>query len=208
MRVTTVVLLSLILLLNIVLFVLSVVQANSPNVGEKFRSTEQEHWGFNKVRNMSCGSEVRHPIRYMFESDKDLSQRYEYCPWRSGVTWWRCISMIFLIIGAVVSMGILGKKSPANDSAAIWQDPKNVLRAMLIPLGVCGFNMFLLMCTDAGAVNLSQNWCNSFAESMRDLNPVTCDLTPFVLTVIFDFFAIFVLGIGCFDHFPSSIEEI
>jgi len=185
MRVSLVVLLSLIIAFNIVLFILSVVQANSPNVADSFPSPTIEHWGFNKD-NTSCDEFPQVPLRFMYQSFQSAPYRWDYCPWKSKNTWWRSVSMIFLILGSVLLIGVLAKRSPASNSAAIWQNPKNVLRALLIPSGVMGINMFLLMCFDASAVNQSQVWCNNLADS-SSTDPVTCDFTPFVVTCIFDF---------------------
>jgi len=187
MRISLSVFLSLIILLNIILFILSVLQANTPNAAEAFPSSQTEHWGYNK-QNSTCEDYPYVPVRFMYQSQQSLPQRYEYCSWKSRNTWWRSISMILLLIGAAVVLPILAKKSPASDSAAIWQDPKNVLRALLIPTGIMGINMFLLMCFDASAVNMSQQWCvDELQQPGENSNPVTCDYTPFIVTVIFDF---------------------
>jgi len=187
MRISLTILLSLIILFNIVLFILSVLQANTPNAAEAFPSSLTEHWGYN-ILNSTCDEFEYLPVRYMLQSQQSFQQRYEYCSWKSRNTWWRSISMIFLLIGAAILLPILSKKSPASYSAAIWQDPKNVLRALLIPTGIMGINMFLLMCFDASAVNISQGWCIDVLQpQMANTNPVTCDYTPFIVTVIFDF---------------------
>jgi len=186
LRVTHIILLSLIILTNIVVFILSVVQANNPNVADEFPSPTINHWGYNKD-NTSCAEFDSYPLRFMYASNATLAKPWEYCPWTSRNTWWRSVSMIFLLIGAALMMGIVAKKSPANNSAAIWQDPKNVLRALMIPAGISGVNMFLLMCFDAGAVNVSQTWCDNYAGSMASIDAVTCDYTPFVVTTVFDF---------------------
>jgi len=187
MRFSLVIFLSLIILCNIVVFILSVVQATNPNVSNSFPSSSLEHWGFNK-ENSSCDSFPYYPVRFKYQSQNAQNPRYEYCSWRSHQTWWRAVSMIFLIIGAGFLIGVLGKRSPANDSAAIWQSPKNVLRALLIPCGAMGINMFLLMCFDAAAVNQSQSWCDQYTASQASKDPVYCDYTQFVVTSIFDFF--------------------
>jgi len=185
---------------------LGVLQANTPNAGEKFPSSSVEHWGFNK-ENTTCEDFDQRPMRYKLNSQDDNPRRYEYCSWRTNITYWRSFSMIILLIGAAVLMGILVKRSPANDSAAIWQDPKNVLRALLIPSGIMGINMFLLMCFDASAVNMSQNWCNDLQSSLADTTPITCDYTPFVLTVVLDFLLFFFWGITVLLIFVRQLKR-
>jgi len=173
---------------------LSVLQANTPNAGEAFPSSQTEHWNYNKL-NTTCEDFPYLPVRYMVQSQQNLQQRYEYCSWKSRNTWWRSVSMIFLLIGAALILPILAKKSPASESAAIWQDPKNVLRALLIPTGVMGINMFLLMCFDASGVNLSNQWCSDLQSQEASTDPVTCDYTPFIVTVIFDFLLFILWGL-------------
>lgn len=185
MRVVHIVLLALIILFSIVLFILSIVQASNPNVADAFPSPTTQHWGFNKD-DTNCAEYPYFPVRYMTSNESSLEKPWNYCSWQSRNTWWRSVSMIILLVGAGILMGILGKKSPANNSAAIWQSPKNVLRALLIPTGASGINMFLLMCFDASAINQSQTWCNNLADSEVN-NPVTCDYTQFIVTTIFDF---------------------
>jgi len=205
MRVATAVLLSLIIAFNIVLFILSVLQANSPNAGAAFHSSVQEHWAFNIDNSSACDSYPFVPVRYMFQSNAENDPRYEYCSWKSRDTWWRSVSMVFLTIGALILLPILAKKSPANDSAAIWQDPKNVLRGLLIPAGAMGLDMFLLMCFDAAAVNQSQGWCNDLAASSAD--PVNCDYTSFTLTVIFDFLLFVFWGLVVLFTFLRQLKR-
>jgi len=206
MRISLGLLLGLIILGNIVLFILSVLQANTPNAGDKFPSSSVEHWAFN-IENTTCADFDQRPMRYMYQSQSNQTLRYEYCSWRTNITYWRSVSMVLLLIGAAVLMGILVKRSPANDSAAIWQDPKNVLRVLLAPAGVMGINMFLLMCFDASAVNMSQQWCNDLQVTMESKDPVTCDYTPFVLTVILDFLLFFFWGITILLIFIRQLKR-
>jgi len=187
MRLAITVLLSLIIVLNIILFILSVLQANSPNAAEKFPTSVTEHWAYNK-ENSNCSSDWYTPYRFMHYSDTNQTLRYEYCSWTSNLTWWRSVSMILLSIGAALFLPVLSRKSPTSDSAAIWQNPKNVLRGLLLPTGVCGINQFLLMCFDGGAVNQSEAWCSDWSNNPVNAgNPLNCDYTPFIVTVIFDF---------------------
>jgi len=204
-RWSIVALLALIMVGNVILFILSVIQANSPNAGESFRSDTVEHWGFNKL-NTTC-SDVPRPLRYMRESLKGEAKRYEYCSWESKYTYWRSVSLIILLIAAAILMGILSKRSPANDSAAIWQDPKNVLRALLLPSGACGINMFLLMCFDASKITQSSSWCSDLAASSADKDPITCDYTPFSLTAGLDTILFVLWGVTTFLIFVRQMKR-
>jgi len=200
-RVCLVVFLAIIIFGNVMLFLLSVLQANAPNAGEKFPSTETEHYGFNKL-NTDC-TDLPHPLRYMNLTEKDAPQRYEYCSWKSKLTVWRSVSMVFLTIAAGVLLGFLSKRSPANDSAAIWQDPKNVLRALLLPAGACGINMFLLMAFDAAAINQSQDYCSNLARDHH----ILCDYTPFVLTAMLDMLLMIFWGLTTLFIFIRQLKK-
>jgi len=203
-RVSIIVFLAAIIFGNVMLFLLSVLQANAPNAGEKFPSTEIEHYGFNKLdTDCSDASGLPRPVRYMNLTEKDLPQRYVYCSWKSKLTVWRSVSMVFLTIVACVLLGFLVKRSPANDSAAIWQDPKNVLRALLIPSGACGINMFFLMAFDGAAINQSQTWCAELALQSH----VLCDYTPFILTAMCDMVLFIFWGLTTLFIFIRQLKK-
>jgi len=199
-----VIFLSLIIFGNVIVFLVSVLQAAAPNAGEKFPSTVQEHYGYNK--DTDCG-DLPQPLRYMRASDASKPSRYEYCSWRTKLTAWRSISCVILTIGAGILLGLLAKRSPANDSAAIWQDPKNVLRALLIPSGAMGLNMFFLMCFDAAAVQQSNNWCNDLADKMKATDAITCDYVPFAVTVGLDFILFFFWGLTVLFIFLRQLKR-
>jgi len=196
--------LSLIIVGNVFVFLVSVLQAVAPNAGEKFPSTVQEHYGYNKL-NTDC-TDIPEPARFMHQSDAGEPARYEYCTWKTKLTVWRSLSCVILTIGAGILMGLLAKRSPANDSAAIWQDPKNVLRALLIPSGAMGINMFFLMCFDAAAVQQSNDWCNQMASEQKD-DPIVCDYVPFAVTVGLDFILLLFWGLTVLFIFLRQLKR-
>jgi len=204
-RFSIVTLLGLIIFGNVMLFLLSVLQTNAPNAGEKFPSTVQEHYGFN-ILDTNC-DDLPQPLRYMHTRDANMTARYSYCSWTTKLTLWRSVSCVILAIGAGVLLGLLAKRSPANESAAIWQDPKNVLRALLIPSGIMGINMFLIMCFDGAAVQQSQNWCNDLTNQNMDTDPIICDYTPFLVTTMCDFMLFILWGLCVLFIFLRQLKR-
>jgi len=200
-RICLIVFLGIIIFGNVMLFLLSVLQANAPNAGASFPSTVQEHYAFNIV-GTDCTSYPQ-PLRYMNVTLQDEPERYVYCSWKSKLTVWRSVSMVLLTIVACILLSFLAKRSPANESAAIWQDPKNVLRALLIPSGASGINMFLLMAFDAAAVNSSQEYCSGLTPA----DEVVCDFTPFIVTVMCDFLLLIFWGLTTLFIFLRQLKR-
>lgn len=192
-RVAQVVLLGMIIFGLCVLFIISVVQQHYPNAGEDFPSTETEHYGYNKD-NTTCGGshyDGHLPVRFRLTQDADVNPRYEYCGWRKEVTAWRCVVAVFEILVAGALIGILRKRSPASDSAAIWENPKRVLKVIIAVCGVMAGALFILLIADGDAVNKSRKWCLKNEDSMN----IVCDYTCFVTTIVIEVITMLLWGI-------------
>jgi len=195
-RVVHCVLLLLVTIGSLILFIITICQRHFPNAGADLKSTEQEHYSHNK-EDTRCGSAdfPRVPLRYRLLNDTS-DHRWEYCGWNASITGWRAINTIIVAIISAMMIDRLRRRSPASDSAGIWQKPKRVLKALLIvSLGMTG-SFIILMMADGVAMGRSQRWCDSLKDTMDNAGtPIECDYVPFVMTIMVEMVLTLLLGI-------------
>jgi len=196
-RVVHCVLLLLVSLGSLILFIVSICQRHFPNAGADLKSTEQDHYS-NNNENTPCGSDnfPRVPLRYRFENDTTSDDRWEYCGWNASMTGWRAINTIIVAILTAMMIDRLRRRSPASDSAGIWQKPKRVLKALLLVALGCTGSYIILMMADGVAMGRSQRWCSDKAKEMDSLGtPIICDYTPFLVTIMVEMLLTLLLGL-------------
>jgi len=194
-RLATIGVLALVIFGTCILFILSIVQPLYPNAGLDFKSGETEHYAYNKDSNCSSDSFSSHrPLRFMYDSQKNQTERYEYCAWRTSSTWWRSISTFIVIFVSIFLIQRLGRRTPASNSASIWQNPKRVLKFLLVPAGACVFVFLILLIVDGSDVNKSRQWCLDEADKSKD-DPITCDYIPFILVVLLEAALLILYGV-------------
>jgi len=188
-RMVMVLLLALATTGSLIIFIISIVQENYPNAGDAFPSSSSEHFCCNNL-NTPCGEPdyASHlPLRFMSTNDSSLPYRYEYCPWLQSHNTWRCVSSFFIAILAMIMLTVLGRRTPASTTSAIWENPKRVLKFSFIPTVLSAFAYLVLLIADGIAVTNSSSWCSQLASQMAAQgSPIVCDYDTFNLVVILD----------------------
>jgi len=187
-RVTTVSLVAIILITCFILFILGILQVSSPNAGAAFPSAQTIHYAYNKETTPCDTDQIfqsHHPLRFWekFANATDNTPSFEYCGWDSRNTWFRSIATLITMGLCAFLIDRLWRRTPATDSAAIWQKPRRVLKALLIPIGASAFAFFIIMIIDGNDVRYSRAWC---LEMQIDQVSIDCDYNAFILTVMFD----------------------
>jgi len=121
------------------------------------------------------------------------NERFEYCGWDARNSWMRSITVIITIGWAGLLIGRLRKRSPASNSAAIWQKPRRVLRVLIALTIALGGWWGILMIIDGADVNYSRKWCLEKAAASN--NMINCDYMPFVVMVLLDMCMLILWGI-------------
>ncbi|PRP75114.1 hypothetical protein PROFUN_03950 [Planoprotostelium fungivorum] len=157
----TVAIMTLIFLGTVVVMVATVVQSSFPNVASVF--TSSEHFAYNNP-GTKC-TNLPWPSRFRSNSNtsKDDPYRYSYCPWPGGVTIWRYICNVITIFGLLSFCGILARRSAADESANIWQNPRRII-------------------LDGHILRLASNDCIGQQQTLN----VKCDMVVFVLMILLD----------------------
>jgi hypothetical protein len=121
-------------------------------------------------------------------------ERFEYCGWDARNTWMRMVTVFISIGWSGVLIGRLRKRSPASNSAAIWQKPRRVLRVLIGITAALGGWWGIVMIVDGSDVNYSRQWCLEQSAENRDL--FNCDYLPFVVMVLLDMCMLLLWGIS------------
>jgi len=197
--------LALIIITSLLVFIITLVQAVSPNIASGMPSSQQIHYAFNN-NSIPCSSgpfATYQPLRYEYTTDTTQSYRYYYCPWPTTNTWWRGITS--LVVPGVVGFLLdrLRRRTPASASANIWNNPKRVMKFLLVPVGACAFAIFLPFVIDCAAVSSSNNFCQSLLSGSSNgvlaeaglLPPITCDYVMFDLVIVLQLLILLFLGV-------------
>jgi len=187
LRILITVVLSILAATSFIIFVFGVVQGNYPNAGDAFPSSSSEHFCCNRMDTVCDSGGVLLPTRYLIIADQNQTQRYAYCSWGGQLNAWRCVATFLLMIMSVGLIGVLSKRSPASTSAAVWENPKRVLKFSLIPAFLGAFAAMVFMIADGSSVNASRSWCTQFASDQASIgSPIQCDYTTFIVVVVLD----------------------
>jgi len=119
--------------------------------------------------------------------------RFEYCGWDARNTWIRSVTVIITIGWAGLLIGRLRKRSPASNSAAIWQKPRRVLRVLIALTIALGGWWGIIMIIDGSDVNYSRKWCLDKATAAN--NSINCDYLAFVVMVLLDMCMLILWGL-------------
>jgi len=218
-RAAHVFLLGLIIFGSFCVFILTLSQVWFPNAAQSFPSTMVSHYAYN-IQNTSCSDPFFQgylPIR--FKSEETGTYTYQYCSWPSQNSWWRALTVIVSFAWAWILIDRLRRRSPASDTAGIWQNPKRVLKILLIACAVMAFDFFLLLIVDSNSVRKSNAWCTSLQGKTTATDAyqvIECDYYPFTLVALLDVTLLLLWGgviglipvrIKCFNKYSQLEDE-